>query len=351
LFPLYEFSAILQISEDHFKTTIQRNLSKAIHQNLFSPIPEKEKNSYENPIEKREFVNYNGGKSMAKNMKPLQELDLLDRFLFAVAMEDPVIQKNILEILLEKQIHLLQQIETEKEFRTSPLRRSIRVDVYSKDDENNIYNAEAQKQNKGNHPKRSRYYQALLDSSLLEPGVKDFNMIPNVTLIQIAPFDLFGKKKCRYTFRMKCDEVEGLALEDGAVRIFFNTHGEKEEGMSDELMALLHYIEHTTEENADQSESEKIQEIHKRIQNIKKNEEVGVRYMQAWEELAYEREEGYEDGRKIGRSEGRLEERKEGIQNLIEALRACQIPDDTIVEQLMEKYDMMQEEARRAVEK
>jgi hypothetical protein len=138
---------------------------------------------------------------------------------------------------------------------------------------------------------------------------------------------------------MKCDEVEGLALEDGAVRIFFNTHGEKEEGMSDELMALLHYIEHTTEENAAQSESEKIQEIHKRIQNIKKSEEVGVRYMQAWEELAYEREEGYEEGR------------KEGIQNLIEALRACQIPEDTIVEQLMEKYDMTQEEAKKAVEK
>jgi predicted transposase/invertase (TIGR01784 family) len=300
---------------------------------------------------------------MAKNMKPLQELDLLDRFLFAVAMEDSVIQKNILEILLEKQINLLQQIETEKEFRISPLLRSIRVDVYSRDDENNVYNAEAQKQNKGNHPKRSRYYQALLDSSLLEPGVKDFNIIPNVTLIQIAPFDLFEKKKCRYTFRMKCDEVEGLELEDGAVRIFFNTHGEKEEGMSDELMALLHYIEHTTEDNAAQSESEKIQEIHKRIQNIKKSEEVGVRYMQAWEELAYEREEGYEEGRKIGRSEGRLEgrsegrlegrteERKEGIQNLIEALRACQIPEDTIVEQLMEKYDMTREEAKKAVEK
>jgi hypothetical protein len=79
---------------------------------------------------------------MAKNMKLLQELDLLDRFLFAVAMEDPIIQKNILEILLEKQINLLQGIETEKEFRISPLLRSIRVDVYSKDDENNVYNEE-----------------------------------------------------------------------------------------------------------------------------------------------------------------------------------------------------------------
>jgi flagellar biosynthesis/type III secretory pathway protein FliH len=89
--------------------------------------------------------------------------------------------------------------------------------------------------------------------------------------------------------------------------------------------------------------------------------------MQAWEELAYEREEGYEEGRKIGLEEGRIEGKEEGhsegrtegysigigkgIQNLIEALRACQIPEDTIVEQLMEKYDMTREEARRAVEK
>lgn len=104
---------------------------------------------------------------MAKVMRPLKELDLLDRFLFSAAMEDEVIHKNVLEILLGEKINLLTAVQTEKEFRTSPLLRSIRVDVYSMDDKDTIYNTEAQKENKGNLPKRSRYYQALIDVSLI----------------------------------------------------------------------------------------------------------------------------------------------------------------------------------------
>lgn len=65
----------------------------------------------------------------------------------------------------------------------------------------------------------------LLDRSLLAPGEVNFNQLPDVTLITIAPFDLFGEGKYCYTFRMKCGEAENLYLEDGAVRIFLNTRG------------------------------------------------------------------------------------------------------------------------------
>lgn len=173
---------------------------------------------------------------MKKKMKPLKELDLLDRFLFARAMEDEVIHKNILEILLGEEINLLDTVQTEKEFRTSHLLRSIRVDVYSLDEEKTIYNTEAQKENKGNLPKRSRFYQALIDSSLLEPGAMNFNLLNNMVLIMIAPFDLFGEGKYQYTFRMKCDEVEGLELGDGVTRIFYNTRGTNDEEVTPELV-------------------------------------------------------------------------------------------------------------------
>lgn len=41
---------------------------------------------------------------------------------------------------------------------------------------------------------------------------------------------------------------------------------------------------------AQQSESEKIRHIHERVCEVKRSEEIGVKYMQAWEEKYYERE-------------------------------------------------------------
>ena len=51
------------------------------------------------------------------------------------------------------------------------------------------------------------------------------------------------------------------------------------------------------------------------IISVKKfTEEMGVRYMQAWEEKGQEREEGRSEGRAEGRVEGRAEGRNEGIE-------------------------------------
>ena len=103
-------------------------------------------------------------------MKPLSDLTLMDRFLFACAMEDPVILQMVLEIILDKEIHLKEWAQAEKELRTAPWLRSVRLDVISVDYEDNLYNTEVQKKNTGNLQKRSRFYQALIDSSLLAPG-------------------------------------------------------------------------------------------------------------------------------------------------------------------------------------
>ena len=278
---------------------------------------------------------------MTQMMKPLKDLVLLDRFLFAEAMEDPVIVRNVLEIILGDEILLLDTLQTEKELRTSPLLRSIRMDVFSMDEEKNIYNTEVQKKNTQNLPKRSRYYQALLDSSLLEPGVVDFNLLNNTYLIMIAPFDLFGQGKYRYTFQAACLECPNISLGDGAVKIFLNTKGMNDDEVSSELIELLHYIEQTSDEVNNNCTSIRIKEIHNRVSKIKISEEMGVRYMQAWEEKIYEREEGRTEGRTEGEflklisqvrrkfskhisvedSADMLEEKEEVVRKIYEAVR------------------------------
>lgn len=228
---------------------------------------------------------------------PLQELTLLDRFLFDETMEDLEACQAMLEISLESEQRItLLCAESEKEMRTSPDMRSIRLDIFAQDEEEKIYNTEMQKKNTGNLPRRSRYYQAHLDVALLEIGETDFNALNDSYMILIAPFDLFGKGKYRYTFKMYCEEDPSIKLDDGAVRIFLNTKGTDQEGVSQELIDLLKYIEHPDEKQARNSESPRIEKIHKRVCKIKASEEMGVRYMQAWEEKIYIRRDGIEEG-------------------------------------------------------
>ena len=82
--------------------------------------------------------------SKNKNMIPLKELNLTSRFLFDEVMEDPQAQQDMLSIIFGREIPVLQQNETEKEFRLSPLIRSVRMDIFSVDEEETVYNTEMQ---------------------------------------------------------------------------------------------------------------------------------------------------------------------------------------------------------------
>ena len=177
-----------------------------------------------------------------------------------------------------------------------------------------MYDTEVQKENTYNRPKRSRLYQGLIDVRLLPPGEVDFNALKNVFIIMIMPFDLFKKGRYRYTFQMHCLEEPDLFLEDGATRIFLNTRGKDRQNVSDELIELLQYIENTTKEVSSQCKSERIQEMHKRIEAIKSNEEIGVKYMQEWEEKIIEQRKAREEGLGEGLSQGRDEKLKEQVQ-------------------------------------
>ena len=157
---------------------------------------------------------------------------------------------------------------------------------------------------------RSRYYQSLIDCRLLPPGEVDFNRLSEIYIILIAPFDLFGHGLYCYTFHPTCYEVPGLTLKDKATRIFLNTHGTNSQDVNPELIELLKYMEHTNEAVSERCASEKIHDIQRRIQAIKSSEEIGVKYMQAWEERILEQNKAREEGLARGRSEGQLQERE-----------------------------------------
>lgn len=117
----------------------------------------------------------------------------------------------------------------------------------------------------------------------------------------IMPFDLFGLGKYVYTFEEVCKEYPELSLNDGAKRIFINTHGKNTEDVSPEFVALMKFIEYNKSEEIINQSSPNLDRIMNRVSQVKANEEVGVKYMQRWEEEAIIRHEGLEEGLEKGR--------------------------------------------------
>ena len=239
--------------------------------------------------------------------KEFSKLNLLDRFLFDEAMEDSENMKTVLDIILGQDIPLRSAPHSEKEMRTFPDNRQVRLDVYAWDDDDTVYDTEAQKEDTKNLPKRSRFYQAVLDSNLLLPGSVDFNKLNRAFIILIMPFDPFGKGFYKYTFRMKCEECPDLDLQDDVTRIFLNCHGTHPEMVSPELIELLHYMEKSTNEVAGSCTSQKIKLLHQKVCQIRSNKKMEAKFMRAWEEREIERQKAFAEGQEAGIETGKTQ--------------------------------------------
>lgn len=179
--------------------------------------------------------------------------------------------------------------------------RAVRLDLVAFDENDVVYDAEAQQKNTGlaNLSRRSRYYQAQIDINLLEPGEEEFENLNDTYVIFISPFDLFGLGKYKYTFRMRCEEASDLILPDGQIHIFLNTHGTNKNEVSSELAELLDFMEHTQKKKRYQSQ--RVEALSRQVADIKANQEVGIRYMRFRDEFLIERMEARAEGRAEGR--------------------------------------------------
>ena len=67
--------------------------------------------------------------------------------------------------------------------------------------------------------------------------------------------------------------------------------------VSPELIELLKYMEHSTDEVSEACESKRIQEMHRRVCQIRASEKTEVKYMQSREERIMIKQEGIAEGR------------------------------------------------------
>ena len=79
-----------------------------------------------------------------------------------------------------------------------------------------------------------------------------------------------------------------------------NTNRKHPELVSTELIELLKYMERSTDEVSGECKSKRIQEMHRRVCQIKASEKTEVKYIQTWEEKILIKREGIAEGKQIG---------------------------------------------------
>ena len=173
--------------------------------------------------------------------KPIEELTIVDDFMFGAVMRDPKLCKPLLELILNVKIRKIEYPELQKTIDKRYGSKAIRLDVYVEDEAGTVYDVEIQATEKKHLPKRTRYYQGVIDLHILEKG-EDYTALRKSFVIFICTYDPFGKGRWVYTFENRCLEDQSVALGDGAVKIILNTKGHVGE-ISAELRALLRYMD------------------------------------------------------------------------------------------------------------
>lgn len=155
---------------------------------------------------------------MREAIKAWEKLVIKDDFMFAKVMRDKKLCKKLLERLLQTKIKDIVYLEEQKSIDIEKDAKSIRLDVYIEDG-NRVFNLEMQTTNKRNLPKRSRYYQGMIDLNTIEMG-ENYKKLKESYVIFICTFDPFHQGKAQYTFENICIEDKELKLDDGAKKIF-----------------------------------------------------------------------------------------------------------------------------------
>ncbi len=221
----------------------------------------------------------------------------MDDFLFDVTTENLEACKIILELSLGIRIREIRWKGNQKVIHNLPGRRGIRLDFYVIDDQGRIYDVEMQKRNRGNIPKRTRFYQAIVDAPLLKSGEQSFDRLNRTYIVVICGFDLFGLGKYRYTFENRCLEALDLPIGDECTKIILNTKGTNDAEVDPALVDFLHYVEKSTPDNVPEECDDRLKRLQRIIDEIKDREQMEVGLMTMEERDRQIREDGVEEGK------------------------------------------------------
>lgn len=221
--------------------------------------------------------------------KAWEELELKDDFVFAKVMRNQVLCRELLQAIFPyMKIVQITYPEEQKTIDITSDGKSIRLDVYVQDEADTVYNMELQAADTGELPKRSRYYQGMIDLSLIEKG-EHYRNLKQSFVIFICTFDLFEKGLYMYTFCNLCHEDKAVELQDETAKIFLNARGRRGKA-STALKEFLTYLD------SGKAEGDFAKRIAREVKRVKENKEWRREYMT----LLMRDQENLEKGRMEG---------------------------------------------------
>ena len=263
---------------------------------------------------------------MKKDCSKYEEIDFTNDFMFCkVLMNHPDLCKELLEIILNIKVKEVVCLNTQEPIEITSDGRGVRLDVYVEDDKNTVYDIEMQTTPQKELPKRSRYYQGMIDLSLIERGAK-YSELKKSIVIFICLKDPFNKGLYVYHFSNICREDPELELHDETEKVFLNASGTYG-NVSTELKKFLEFL---VKKRGNSIFTTKLETA---VEKARSQVEWRLEYMT----LLQRDRENYEQGI------------EQGIHALVETLKELNQPTETIVQKVIERFGLSEAEARNYV--
>ena len=235
-------------------------------------------------------------------------LGISNDFIFGKVMQDTELCKGLLErIFPDMKIDHIEYPTLQKTINPDIDAKSVRLDVYVMDGEGAVYDIEMQMTDTKELPKRTRYYQAMLDLEMIDKG-ESYKKLKKSFVIFICPFDLFGKGRHIYTFRNYCGEDREILLGDDTAKIFLNTESRMED-VNKDLRAFLDYVAGRKPEDS------YVQRLAEAVERAKRNRKWRHEYMT----MLMREQESFERGKTLGIEQGVEQEETRMILRLHES--------------------------------
>lgn len=281
-------------------------------------------------------------KSKQRFMEAIGTLNPIEDAVFRKMAESIEFCEEILRVFLQEP--KLRVVSNHSQHSVTSIEgRSVILDAYCELEDGRKVNVEVQNANNTDHQRRVRYYGSVLTTSLMKKG-DSFDKVPNICIVYVCNFDIFGLNKSLYVIKRIIDKTE-VELDNGLQEIYISPVNDG--SLIAELMRVF------TESDVYNLKFPVTSEMKLRFNRETKGEKMTEALRGVYEALREEvdREsmkaamrEGMEKGIEEGRARGIEEGRAEGVLSSLVSL----VKDGLIsVSEAAKRADMSEEGFKR----
>ena len=292
-------------------------------------------------------------KSKQRFMEAIGTLNPIEDAVFRKMAESIEFCEEILRVFLQEP--KLRVVSNHSQHSVTSIEgRSVILDAYCELEDGRKVNVEVQNANNTDHQRRVRYYSSVLTTSLMKKG-DSFDKVPNICIVYVCNFDIFGLNKSLYVIKRIIDKTE-VELDNGLQEIYISPVNDG--SLIAELMRVF------TESDVYNLKFPVTSEMKLRFNRETKGEKMTEALRGVYEALREEvdresvkaamregMERGIEEGRARGMEEGRAKGMEEGRAEGVLSSLVSLVKDGLIsVSEAAKRADMSEEDFKKYLE-